>query len=109
MYNLYTTESFLRMIHKIIGKVWIHPGAGGWHFVTLPKKSSEDIKKRFQAVSKGWGSLPVMATLGRTSWKTSIFPDKKSAGYLLPIKAEVRKKEAVKAGETLKIRLTIIV
>jgi hypothetical protein len=43
--------------------------------------------------------VPVTITLGKTTWKTSIFPDKKLHAYLLPIKADVRKKESVKAGD----------
>lgn len=53
------------------------------------------------------GSLPVIATIGSTSWKTSIFPDKKSSGYLLPVKAEVRKKEGIAADDKITLLLEI--
>ncbi len=76
-------------------KVWVYPGMAGWHFVTVPKKQSGNIKRVFGDIKRGWGSLPVMATIGKTTWKTSIFPDKKRGAYLLPIKAEVRKKEDI--------------
>ncbi len=81
--------------YKMHAKVWVYPGMAGWHFVTLPKKQSDNIKKVFGDMKRGWGSLPVMATIGKTTWKTSIFPDKKRGAYLLPIKAEVRKKEKI--------------
>lgn len=82
-------------------KIWLYPGYAAWHFVTLPKKQSEFIKKRFADVHRGWGSLPVFVAIGKTSWKTSIFYDKKASGYLLPIKADVRKKEQVANGQTI--------
>ena len=66
-------------------QVFLYPGMGGWHFIGLPKKESQEIKEAFAAKTRGWGSLPVEVTLGKTHWKTSIFPDKKSGTYLLPL------------------------
>jgi len=83
------------------GKVWLYPGMAGWHFVTLPKKQSAEIKARFGLMKRGWGSLSIVITIGKTSWKTSIFPDKKAGAYLLPLKAEVRRKENITAGDTI--------
>jgi len=57
--------------------------------------------------AKGWGSLPAVVTIGRTNWKTSIFPDKKSKGYLLPIKEEVRRRESVKANAVVNTKVQI--
>ena len=88
-------------IFKVRSKVFLYPGMAGWHFIGLPKKQSEEIKERFGATARGWGSLPVQVTLGKTSWKTSIFPDKKSGTYLLPLKADVRSKEEVAHGDTV--------
>ncbi len=88
-------------------KVWLYHGMAGWHFVTLPKKQSEAIKKTFGAMKRGWGSLPVTVTMGETSWKTSIFPDKKAGAYLLPLKSDVRKKEKVVKGDTIAFLLEI--
>jgi hypothetical protein len=46
--------------------------------------------------------------LGKTSWKTSIFPDAKSGGYLLPLKAVVRKKENVAARDIVSFTLELL-
>ena len=83
------------------------PGHGGVALVTLPKKQSGVIWKRFGVVNRGWGSLPVEATIRETKWKTSIFPDKETGAYLLPLKAEVRRKEGVAAGDTISFFLGI--
>lgn len=88
-------------------KVWLYPGMAGWHFVTLPKKQSETIKKTFSAMKRGWGSLPVTVTIGKTSWKTSIFPDQKAGAYLLPLKSDIRKKEKVAEDDTIAFLLEI--
>lgn len=88
-------------------RVWIYPGMAGWHFVTLPKKPSARIKQQFATVRRGWGSLPVIAKVGKTSWKTSIFPAKESEAYVLPLKADVRKKEKIVAESHITIRLQI--
>jgi len=90
------------------GKVWLYEAMEGWHFVSLPKKQSKEIKDLFGEVLKqGWGSIPVIVTVGNTSWKTSIFPDSKSDTYVLPLKAEVRKKEGIAYGNTLSYSIEI--
>jgi hypothetical protein len=88
-------------------KVWLYQGMAGWHFLTLPKKQSDEIKKRFGAIKKGWGSIPVTVTIGKTIWKTSIFPDKKAGAYLLPLKAEVRKKEKIGKDDTVSFTVEV--
>jgi len=92
---------------KVRAKVWLYPGMAGWHFITLPKKQSGLIKKSFSFFSRGWGSLPVHVTIGNTSWKTSIFPDKKTDSYLLPLKSEIRKKESVSHGDMITLTVAI--
>lgn len=79
----------------------------GWFFASVPKEETEDIQKHFGDLKRGWGSLSVNVTVGSTSWKTSIFPDKKSGEYLLPLKAEVRKKEGISENDMIKILLEI--
>lgn len=88
-------------------KVWVYPGPAAWYFVTVPKKDKEQIDFFFAHVKRGWGSLPVLVTVGETTWKTSIFPDSKIGSYILPLKAEIRKKEFVKENDSIKLSLEI--
>jgi len=74
--------------------------------VTIPKKESGEIKKKFGMFHRGWGSIPVGITLGSTSWKTSIFWEKKGT-YLLPIKKEIRKNEKISRGDKISFNLVI--
>jgi hypothetical protein len=59
------------------------------------------------ATGRGWGSVPVVATIGGTTWKTSIFPDKKAGSFVLPLKAEVRKAEGIEEGQAVELRLDV--
>ena len=94
--------------YKLRSEVWLYPGASAaWHFISIPPKQSEEIKKLFGDHARGWGSLPIVAQIGKTSWKTSIFPDKKTGAYLLPLKADVRRKENLLAGEAVTFSIVI--
>ena len=54
---------------------------------------------------RGWGAVRVMVTMGSTKWETSIFPDSRTNSYILPLKADVRKKEGISAGDDVKVKL----
>ena len=95
------------LTYKMQAKVWLYPGMEGWHFVTLPKKQSDQIDEVFGSLKRGWGSLPVNVTVGKTSWRTSIFFDKKARAYLLPLKADVRKKEKIAAGDSISFQIEV--
>lgn len=86
---------------------WQYTGQGGWIFVSLPKKLSDEIRQHFKGEEGGWGRLTVMAKLGSTEWKTAIWFDTKADTYLLPLKADVRKKEKVTMGKKIEIALFI--
>jgi hypothetical protein len=94
-------------MYKLKAKVWLYEGMAGWHFITVPKLQSKKIQKAFEGLTRGWGSLPVLVTIGKTTWKTSIFPDKKAGAFLLPLKSEVRKKEGIRAGDTISFNLEV--
>ena len=93
--------------YKIDSVVWLYPGMAGWHFVTIPEVVSDDINRQFRDLKRGWGSLSVKVRIGKTIWETSIFPDKKSKAYLLPIKKDVRKNEKILADEKVTLFLEI--
>lgn len=94
--------------YELKAEVQLWQAEAAWHFAVLPKKDSGIIRERFAHAARGWGSQKVRATIGNTSWTTSIFPDKKAGAYLLPLKADVRKKEGIAAGDTIKLTLEIL-
>ncbi len=91
--------------YTVRSQVWLYPGETAWHFVNVDKKQSADLKERYGKVKRGFGSIRVSATLGKTRWDTSIFPDKQSGTYLLPLKAQVRRAEGVDAGDMIQFIL----
>lgn len=95
-------------LFEFTSSVWLYPSAqAAWHFITVPEQMSASIKDTFGASAKGWGSIPVKATIGKTSWDTSIFPDKKRKAYILPLKTAVRKAEDIGKGDRIKVVLRI--
>lgn len=92
---------------SIKSKAWVYPGDAPWHFVTIPKKTTEEINFYFAHAKRGWGSLRVTATVGSTIWQTSIFPDKRTSSFMLPLKKEVRTKESIITGKTINISLEL--
>jgi hypothetical protein len=95
--------------YKVTATVWLYPEMGGWHFITIPTDVSRQIRETFGDMKRGWGSLSVVATVGSTTWKTSIFPDKTAGAYVLPLKADVRKKENIAEGDTVSVLLEVAV
>lgn len=92
---------------KFDAGVWLYPGDAAWHFVTVPKKVSANINERFGTMRRGWGSLPVEVKVGKTAWSTSIFIDRKSNTYLLPLKSRVRQAEGVIEGDRILVTLRV--
>lgn len=100
----------MRKKFKFRSEMWIYPGmTGNWHFISLPRNDGMEIKKNFSAKVRGWGSLKVGVRIGKTKWETSIFPDKRSETYILPVKALVRKHEGIFAGDKIVVTLEILI
>lgn len=91
--------------YVVTAEVWLYPGQAGWHFVTLPDAVADELRALFAGWHRPFGSLPVRATLGRSSWTTSLFSDRHTGSYLLPIKAEVRAREDIQAGQHVTVTI----
>ncbi|OHB18516.1 MAG: hypothetical protein A2854_00080 [Parcubacteria group bacterium RIFCSPHIGHO2_01_FULL_56_18] len=88
---------------EVKGKVWRYQGEGAWHFVYVPKDLSQRIKDATRNKKKvGFHFVKVKATIGKTSWNTTLFPTK-DGPYLIAIKADVRHKENIAEGDAVKI------
>ncbi len=96
------------MKYKFTAEVWVYPGeTANWHMAYLPPELSKKIDKKYRDKRRGWSSYPVEVKVGKTSWATSIFYDKKALTYLLPLKASVRKKEGIYANDKVSFTLEI--
>ncbi|ESQ75954.1 DUF1905 domain-containing protein [Asticcacaulis sp. AC402] len=96
------------MIYSFTGKLWRWKGGApaSWVFVTLPGDVAFEIKCQIQD-RRAWGSVGVEARIGATAWQTSLFPEKASGSYLLPVKAAVRKAEGLNDEDEATIELKV--
>ena len=86
---------------------WDARRADTWVFVSVPAEPSEHIRELTADRSRGFGSVRVRATIGGTTWRTSIFPDTASGGYVLPVKRVVRTAESVEPGDTTTVTVEL--
>jgi hypothetical protein len=94
------------------GEVWLWNNGkdvASWHFVTIPKDLSIDLGDMYSEAKKGFGSLKVQATVGSTTWQTSIFPQKEERTYILPIKKSVRVAENIEVNSRVAVDLGILI
>lgn len=96
------SESF-----KFTSSVTRYPGAGGWHFVELDKQLSKDVKIIAGGETVGFGYVRIEATIGDTSWQTTLFPSKEKI-YLMAIKEPIRKKENIKENDLVSVSFTLL-
>jgi len=80
-------------------------GPAPYFYAPLPKGEAAEIRKLSRLVSYGWGVIPVEAEIGGVVFTTSLFP--KDETYLLPIKAEVRRRANITAGDAISVELTL--
>lgn len=93
---------------KITTKLWLwNEGKGSWHFVTVDKDSSNSIKDTWMWPRKEFGSVPVKVTIGKTTWKTSVFPQK-DGSFVLPIKKSVRDSEKIQVNDEISLTIEVI-
>jgi hypothetical protein len=88
---------------------WRSDGGTAWHFVTLPDAARDAVKAEIEGIPrKGFGSVKVNVTIGKSTFSTSLFPAKEYGSYLLPVKASVRKANGLLAGDTIKVAIELI-
>lgn len=87
-------------------KVWAQESTGAWQFVTLPANLSKRIRTLTTGLRKPFGSFRISAKTGKTTWETSLFADTKRDAFVLPVKADVRRKEKIRLGDTIEVSIT---
>lgn len=102
--------------YTVTATLWIwssDKAAASWHFLTIEGDAAEAIhalalmRRLENGRRRGWGAMKVKAQVGDTEWETSIFPDKSSGGWLLPVKAAVRKAEGLVAGDAVQVTISV--
>jgi hypothetical protein len=88
-------------------ELWVwesSPQGTAWVFLTVPEDETEEIRLR-AGPPRGFGSVRVEVTIGSTTWRTSVFPDKR--GFALPLKKPVRRAESLEVGDTARVVLRL--
>jgi hypothetical protein len=94
--------------------LWTGESQGTWHFLTITGDPAAEIRthealRRLElGKGRGFGSVRVRARIGGSDWATSVFPSKETGGYVLPVKAVVRKAEGLTAGDEVEVELELL-
>lgn len=57
---------------------------------------------------RGFGSVKVMARIGETRWKSSVFPQQKSTEWVLLVSKKVMRAEDLVEGGQIKVELELL-
>lgn len=102
--------------HTVTAKLWIwssDKASASWHFLTIQGEAAEAIhalalmRRLETGRRRDWGAMKVKAIIDNTHWETSIFPQKDSGGWLLPVKAAVRKAHGLVAGDKVNVTVSL--
>ncbi len=75
------------------------PSSANWYFLTVEGQTAAEIRYAGMRQTGTFGSVRVTVTIGGTRWQTSLFPERESGNLLLPLKAEVRRREKIESGD----------
>ena len=90
--------------------LWVWKGestAGRWYFLTIPEEQSGEFRAESLGRRRGFGSVRVKCTIGIVTWRTSVFP-LNGGGYLLPVKASIRRDAGISAGDEVSVELELL-
>lgn len=78
-----------------------------WYFAVVPDEPSADIRE-IPRMPRGFGSVRVRATIGGSTWQTSIFPDAARGGFVLPLKQAIRRAESIGSDDIVRVMLEVL-
>ncbi|MFM7145467.1 MAG: DUF1905 domain-containing protein [Actinomycetales bacterium] len=90
-------------------RVWLWSGNAAWHFVSLPEDVADEIEALSVGLTRGFGSVRVEVTCKDVRWRTSLFPDRKTSTYLLPLKKQVRDQLGLRVGSRVTITVQVLI
>ena len=92
--------------------IWTGESGARAGFVRITGEAAEAI--RIAALTGQWldkrksrKSAKVVATIGKTRWKNSIFPDAESGGWVMPINQATRISERLEEGDLVQLSVEI--
>ena len=91
---------------------WTGGNGGSWFFLIIGGEAGEAIaahalmRRLEEGRRRGFGSVKVTARIGDSRWSTSVFPQK-GEGWLLLVKAQIRKAEGIGEGDEVVLELEL--
>ena len=85
-----------------------------YHLVSITGDEAEHIAahalmQRLEfGARRGFGSVKVIARIGETEWKSSVFPQNKSTEWILLVSKKVMRAEDLCAGDPVKLALDLL-
>ncbi|MFA6520355.1 MAG: DUF1905 domain-containing protein [Candidatus Paceibacterota bacterium] len=81
---------------------------GAWRFARVPENISIKIKEMQKGrLRRGWGAVYARAKIKKSEWVTSVFPDRHSNTYILPLKKQIRYEENLYDGSDINVSIEI--
>ncbi|MCW3838207.1 DUF1905 domain-containing protein [Sphingomonas canadensis] len=86
------------------------PAKGSWHFVTISGDAADAVRalgfeRRALGGARGFGAVRLRVSVEGVAFETSAFPQSGGDGYLLPVKAEVRKRAGAAEGDVVTVAI----
>lgn len=78
---------------------------GSWRFARVPIDVADELR---MGERNGFGSVRVHASVGDTTWATSVFPEKVTGSFILPVKKSVRLAEGIRDWDVVAITLEAV-
>lgn len=83
--------------YAVVGEVELFPQENGWHFVRVPPRITDELSHLADR-----GLIAVRATVGQTTWETSLLPMGDGTTFI-PLNARVRRRNALVVGGTVTV------
>ncbi len=87
---------------------------GTYHLVVFEGAEAEAIAMHARlhrlefGKGRGFGSVKVMARIGSTEWKSSVFPQDKQSEWVLLVSKKVMRAEDLGEGDSVTVQLDLI-
>ena len=98
------------MIVEFDAELWVWDARPDeiWTLVSLPVEDSAEIRDLTADQKRGFGSVRVRATIGASTWTTSIFPDSARGAYVLPVKKAIRTAQKLSPGDLASVTVELV-
>ncbi len=96
------------MKYEFSSELRLWPGHQNLHFVTLPPEIYEEIREVSASLRRGFGAVRVDVQVGKTQWRTSVFPMVGDKVYMMLIKMSVRKQESLGVGSVATFQIELV-